>query len=201
VVLRERDESRPRATSNDDHALVLRARRGDVAAFGTLIERHRDVALRVAGRIAGPRDAEDAVQDAFLRAFHRLETFRGEAPFRSWLLQIVHHAALTVAGRRRRTDREEPGVEEVISDADGSRLPAERLEHRERIERLQRKLGQLRPAHRAVVALRDIEGLSYEEIAMITETPLGSVKGRLHRGRNELIELLRANTYDWGIPG
>jgi RNA polymerase sigma-70 factor (ECF subfamily) len=187
-------------TAVDDDALVLRARRGDIGAFGTLVERHRDVALRVAGRIAGPADAEDAAQDAFMRAFHRLETFRGEAPFRAWLLQIVHHAALTVQGRRRRTDREERDVEESVSDTDGTRLPAERLEQRERSERLQRKLAQLPPAHRAVVALRDIEGLSYEEIATITEMPLGSVKGRLHRGRHELIELLRANTYDWGIP-
>ena len=56
------------------------------------------------------------------------------------------------------------------------------------------------PAHRVVLVLRDIEGLSYEEIATVTETPLGSVKARLHRARGELIEILRRNTYDWELP-
>ena len=58
----------------------------------------------------------------------------------------------------------------------------------------------LSPAHRVVLVLRDIEGFSYEEIAMVTETPLGSVKGRLHRARGELIDILRHNTYDWELP-
>jgi RNA polymerase sigma-70 factor (ECF subfamily) len=58
----------------------------------------------------------------------------------------------------------------------------------------------LSPAHRAVLVLRDIEGLTYEEIAEVTETPLGSVKGRLHRARGELIDILRRNTYDWELP-
>lgn len=75
------------------------------------------------------------------------------------------------------------------------------LEERERRDRLQRKLDLLRPAHRAVLVLRDVEGLSYDEIAEITQSPLGSVKGRLHRARGELIDLLRANTYDWELPG
>jgi RNA polymerase sigma-70 factor, ECF subfamily len=58
----------------------------------------------------------------------------------------------------------------------------------------------LTPAHRAVLVLRDVEGLSYDEIAETTDTPLGSVKGRLHRARRELIGILRENTYDWGLP-
>ena len=80
------------------------------------------------------------------------------------------------------------------------REPAERLETRERIERLERKLHGLSHQHRTVLVLRDAEGLSYEEIAEITDTPIGSVKGRLHRARGEFIEMLRANTYDWELP-
>ena len=83
------------------------------------------------------------------------------------------------------------------------RPPAEQLEERERRERrerLQEKLTLLRPEHRAVLALRDLEGFSYEEIAEVTESPLGSVKGRLHRPRGELIGILHANTYDWELP-
>jgi RNA polymerase sigma factor (sigma-70 family) len=78
--------------------------------------------------------------------------------------------------------------------------PVSQLEERERRERLELKLGALRREHRIVLVLRDLEGLSYEEIATVTESPVGSVKGRLHRARNELIEIMRANTYDWGLP-
>ncbi len=74
------------------------------------------------------------------------------------------------------------------------------LEVNERRDRLGAKLRLMRPSHRVVLVLRDLEGLSYEEIAEATETPLGSVKGRLHRARLELIEILRANTYDWELP-
>ena len=182
-----------------DSALVQRTRAGDLAAFTTLVERHRDVVLRVATRVVGPADAEDVAQDAFLRAYHRLERFRGDAAFRSWLLQITHNAALDALGRGRRTIAVgEAGAE--VPDADGARIPAQRLEQRERSQRLRAKISTVTPAHRAVLVLRDIEGLAYDEIATVTETPVGSVKGRLHRARGELIDLLRRNTYDWELP-
>jgi RNA polymerase sigma-70 factor (ECF subfamily) len=185
-----------------DRSLVQAATRGDLKAFEALVERHRAVVVRVAARVVGPQDAEDVAQDAFLRAFHRLERFRGDATFRTWLLQITHNTALNALARRRdattpldavaEEERPEPGVQ---------RTPAERLESRERRERLDLKLKALSPAHRAVLVLRDVEGFSYDEIAEITESPLGSVKGRLHRARGELAELLRSNTYDWELPG
>ena len=87
-----------------------------------------------------------------------------------------------------------------MPDDDRERTPAERLEDRERRERLELKIRLLSPPHRAVLVLRDVEGLSYEEIADVTESPLGSVKGRLHRARGELIDILRQNTYDWELP-
>jgi RNA polymerase sigma-70 factor (ECF subfamily) len=86
------------------------------------------------------------------------------------------------------------------SEPSASRPPAERLELRERIERLERKLRGLSAEHRAVLVLRDAEGMSYEEIADITDSPLGTVKGRLHRARREFVEMLRANSYDWELP-
>jgi len=182
-----------------DPVLVDRARGGDLRAFEALVERHRDVVFRVAARIVGRDAAEDVSQDAFLRAFHRLHHFRGEAPFRAWLLQIAHHAALDAVRRRRIVDEDSDAAEEA-PEPDAQRLPAERLERRERAERLESKLGRLRYEHRAVLVLRDLEGLSYEQIAVATETPVGTVKGRLHRARGELIDLLRANTYDWNLP-
>lgn len=181
--------------------LVTRTLRGDLGAFESIVERHRDVVFRVAARIVGPEEADDVSQDAFLRAFHRLSSFKGEAPFRSWLLQITHHAAINAATRRRPvpvdTEREQAAEPD---STDAGRQPAEQLERSERQERLQLKLGMLRPSYRSLVVLRDLEGLSYEEIAGLLEMPIGSVKGRLHRARGELIELLRHNTYDWELP-
>ena len=84
-----------------DGDLVDRARGGDLSAFGELVERHADVVFRVAARVVGPDEAQDISQDAFLRAFHRLSTFRGQAPFRAWLLQIAHNAALNALARKR----------------------------------------------------------------------------------------------------
>jgi len=181
-----------------DVELVARSARGELVAFEQLVDRHRPVVVRVAARIVGSDEAEDVSQDAFLRAFHRLHHFRGDAPFRSWLLRITHNAALDHLGRR----RPEPVDPETLETAEQSlsRQPAERLEVRERIERLERKLRGLSPQHRTVLVLRDAEGLSYAEIADITDTPIGSVKGRLHRARVEFIEMLRANTYDWELP-
>ena len=182
----------------DDSRLVQRATRGELSAFEHLVDRHRPVVIRVAARIVGSDEAEDVSQDAFLRAFHRLDRFRGDAPFRSWLLRITHNAALDHLARR----RAEPVDPETLDTGEPSaaRPPADRLEVRERIERLERKLRGLSPQHRVVLVLRDAEGLTYEEIADITETPLGSVKARLHRARREFVEMLRANTYDWELP-
>jgi RNA polymerase sigma-70 factor (ECF subfamily) len=188
-----------RAPMATDEELVARARGGDLSAFETLVDRHRPIVTRVAARIAGPSDADDVAQDAFLRAYHRLGRFRGEGSFRSWLLQIAHNAALTTIGRR----RSDPAglAPEPDREPGAAKTPAQRLEERERRDRLEQKLRALRPEHRAVLVLRDVEGLSYEEIASVTESPLGSVKGRLHRARAELIDVLRHNTYDWELPG
>jgi RNA polymerase sigma-70 factor (ECF subfamily) len=188
-----------KAPVDEDTVLVAGVTRGDLGAFEQLVERHRDVVVRVAARIVGEEEAEDVSQDAFLRAFHRLERFRGDAPFRSWLLRITHNAALDHVARRR-PEPVDPSELDSSEPDRAQRAPAERLEVRERIERLERKLHGLAPAHRAVLVLKDVEGFSYEEIAAITETPLGSVKGRLHRARREFIDMLRANTYDWELP-
>jgi RNA polymerase sigma-70 factor, ECF subfamily len=186
------------AHERDDIELVRRTTRGELSAFEQLVERHRPVVVRVAARIVGSHEAEDVSQDAFLRAFHRLDHFRGDAPFRSWLLRITHNAALDHLARR----RPEPVDPSTLDATEQSQMrpPADRLEVRERVERLERKLRGLSYQHRVVLVLRDAEGMSYEEIADITDTPLGSVKGRLHRARREFIEMLRANTYDWELP-
>jgi RNA polymerase sigma-70 factor (ECF subfamily) len=183
-----------------DERLIERTLEGELAAFEQLVERHRGIVFRTAARIVGPDDAEDVSQDAFLRAFHRLEQYRGQAAFRTWLLQIVQNAALNTLARARRRPAEPVAESPDVADRDPVRQPATQLEHRERQQRLELKLASVRPEYRSLLVLRDVEGLSYTEIANILGIPLGSVKGRLHRARGELIQLLRNNTYDWELP-
>ncbi len=188
-------------TTERDDILVERTLQGDLRAFEELVERHRDVVFRVAARIVGPEDAADVSQDAFLRAFHRLSGYKGDAYFRVWLLQITHNAAINTATRRRPQPVDAQLELGESSDAsDSERRPVESLERREQERRMQLKLGSLRPSYRSLIVLRDVEGLAYDEIAELLEMPVGSVKGRLHRARAELIELLRNNTYDWELP-
>jgi len=182
-----------------DDLLVARAASGDLGAFSVLVQRHRGAVLRVATRLVGPDDADDVTQDAFLRAFHRLGKLRQAGAFRAWLMRIVQHSALDVLERRRRVDERLTG-EHPPHEPAHERTPARLLEEDERRTRLGHKLALLRPDYRILLVLRDHEGWSYEEIADVTGTPLGSVKGRLHRARRELIDLLRRNAYDWELP-
>jgi RNA polymerase sigma-70 factor, ECF subfamily len=184
--------------TDPDQPLVRAALAGDLQAFEQLVERHRDVVFRVVARlVASDQEAEDLTQDTFLRAFHRLERYRGEAPFRSWLLRIAHNTAVTYVTQAGRAATH--SLDEIAGSLEAG-SPADQLERRERRERLDKKLKGLGRAHRTVLVLRDIEGLSYEEIARITDAPVGSVKGRLHRARSEFIDVLRHNTYDWELP-
>jgi RNA polymerase sigma-70 factor, ECF subfamily len=183
-----------------DETLIARTLEGELAAFEALVERHRAVVFRVAARIVGPDDADDVSQDTFLRAFHRLDQYRGTAPFRTWLLQITQNTALNALAWARRRPSAPTDEAPETPDRDPQRQPVSELERRERRRRLELKLDALRPEYRSLLVLRDLEGLSYSEIAGVLEMPLGSVKGRLHRARSELIELLRNNTYDWELP-
>ena len=183
--------------ADSDERLVQASLAGDLRAFETLVERYRDVVYRVAARIAGEDDADDVVQDTFLRAYHRLERYRGDGPFRAWLLRIAHNVALSHAQR----EAGAIALSQVEAEpAEGRPSPVDQVEAGERRRRLAIKVKGLSRQHRTVLVLRDVEGLTYEEIAQVTQAPLGSVKARLHRARAELIELLRANTYDWDLP-
>ncbi len=189
-----------RQPMDPDATLIERTLEGDLTAFEALVERHRAVVYRVAARIVGPHDADDVSQDTFLRAFHRLGQYRGTASFRTWLLQITQNTALNALDWTRRRPSAPADDAPEAPDPDPQRQPVSELERQERRERLELKLDALRPEYRSLVVLRDLEGLSYDEIAGVLEMPLGSVKGRLHRARGELIELLRNNTYDWELP-
>src|SRR3712207_2920511 len=146
-----------RSLTVSDEALARRAVGGDIGAFEALVQRHRPVVLRVVTRIVGRDDAEDVAQDVFLRAFHRLGQFRGDSPFRAWLLRIAHNTALNAAMRRRPEESLDNGQGEDVPLPSSERPPADQLEVEERRERLALKLREIQPTHRAVLVLRDLE--------------------------------------------
>ena len=189
-----------------ERELVEATLEGRIEAFGELVERHRPSVQRLAERIVGSREeGEDVTQDAFLNAFNRLDSLQNRAGFKSWLMQIAYNRALSVSDRRRRSPvalDPEGEVDAIAADpeANARKAPARELEEGERRRRMAAKIALISAANRGPLVLRDVEGYSYEEIAELTDSPAGSVKGRIHRARKQLIELLRNNTYDWELP-
>jgi len=170
-----------------DAELVERARTGDVDAFSYLIERDRDPALRLAYGIAGD-EAEDAVQDAFVKAFRKLHTFRTGSAFRPWLFTIVANEA---RNRRRSMSRRSSLELRVRAQPQASAAASDvvALEHAQR-ERLVAAVNQLSDDHREVVALRFFAGLSESETADVLGCPRGTAKSRLSRALDGLRDAL-----------
>ncbi len=172
--------------TQDSHA-VRAAQAGDVDAFGELVHRHRTAVYRVALRMLGnPSDAEDAAQEAFVQAWRGLPTFRGESSVATWLYRIVVNRCLNVL---RAQEPAEPFAETLEAPASG---PNHIVEVRGELEALKLAVPRLTPEQRAPFVLRELEGLSYEEIGEVLEISLPAVKGRLHRARLEVLDAMRS---------
>lgn len=144
------------------------------------------VALRMLG---DPAEAEDAAQEAFVRAHRALPEFRGEARLSTWLYAIVSRLCLTrLEARGRRRIEPDPAVLERLPDPAAD--PGAAAEQGEAAAALRQALGELAEERRIVVVLCDLEGLSYEEIARVLEVPVGTVRSRLHRARSDLRDKL-----------
>lgn len=184
-------EGRP----TEESELIERAKRGDVTAYEDLIRRYQDAALRTASLIAGdPAEAEDAVQDAFVKAHAALGRFRPGAPFRPWILRI---AANEARNRRRSAGRRAGLALRVAEDRrvdDAAPSPeAAVLVHERRLALLE-ALGRLREDDRLVIGYRILLDLSEAETAEALRTPRGTVKSRLSRALGRLREALTAGT-------
>ena len=193
----------PALGKDDDEAgLLARARGGDRAAFEGLVERHLSQVWRVVWRIVRhDQDAEDVVQETFLTAWRSLGDFREEAALSTWLHRIavtraLHHVE-RASERMRRVSRsiddEETGPAALIALEGGrsrgaAESPLRQLESKELLARLQECLDKLPAAWRAVLALRDVDALAYDEIARVLEVALGTVRSRLARARMALKE-------------
>ncbi|MHB1810088.1 MAG: RNA polymerase sigma factor [Solirubrobacteraceae bacterium] len=166
-----------------DDVLLAAARAGDVEAFAVLVRRHQARVYRVALRLLGSEaDAEEATQDAFVRAWRALGGFRGQSGLSTWLYRIVTNGCLTMIATRRVAA---PLSEDVPSPRDG---PAEEVQRRERFAAIAREIAILPPEQRAALVLREFEGLSYEEVAQVLGVSLAAVKGRIHRARASVLK-------------
>ncbi len=179
-----------------DQVLVERAQRGDAIAFSELVTRHYRRAVRVAfGLLKNPDDAEDVVQDAFTRVHQRLGDFAGASAFYTWLYRIVVNLSIDALRRRpreRRVDLEAESAREALRSTDelwpryDDTQPLESAERRQLGARLERALGELPEIHQAVILLREIEGMSYEEIAKTLKIKKGTVMSRLFHARRAM---------------
>jgi RNA polymerase sigma-70 factor, ECF subfamily len=188
----------PASAVFDESALVERARAGDAAAFSELVEHYDRRVFRMAKQITqNDDDAEDVLQETFLKAYTHLSDFQGNSKFYTWLVRIAVNEALMKL-RKRRSDRTVPldepidtGEDEMIREiAVWDENPEETYSRDELAQILDQAVQSLKPAYRTVFILRDIEELSIEETAEALKLSISAVKSRLLRARLQLREKL-----------
>lgn len=184
---------------NDSH-LVRLSRRGDREAFRELVERyHRKVLAVAMGMLHNREDALDVAQETFARAYQNLPRFKGDSAFYTWLYRIVVNLSIDFQRRERRAGRlsldeeGEPGGEgrgvQLVAPSEGG--PFARARSGELARRVREAIDELTPDHKAVILLREVEGLSYEEISQVMQCAKGTVMSRLHYARKKLQARLR----------
>lgn len=186
------------AVSPEEKALIERCKRGDLAAFNELVKKYEKQVYNFAYRLTGNYDdANDVAQDAFLRVFNAIGSFRGDASFSTWLFRITTNVFLDERKRARAhphssldeyMELDESSVARQIEDP--SPTPDALMEERERAQVLQQTINSLPEYQRAMVTLYHSQQKSYEEIAEIMELPIGTVKSRLNRARLSMKEKL-----------
>lgn len=178
---------------NDDTQLIAEALTGRSAAFGQLVQKYQDRLYNTVVHVVGSEeDARDVVQEAFVQAFVKLETFQHASAFYTWLYRIAFNVAVSL-GRKKRPKisveqtREATGQEPVDGQAD----PSQQAEQTERCRQVREALAALPEEYRSILILREIDGCCYETIAEILDVPIGTVRSRLHRARLELRDQLK----------
>jgi RNA polymerase sigma-70 factor, ECF subfamily len=186
----------------DDWNLVELAKQGDRSAFGSLVRRHQDRMFNLAYQIVRNReDALDIAQEAFAKAFASLQHFKGDASFATWLHRIVVNLAIDSLRRKQRGGETSYHERQGASEEQKAILvapddPALAMEAKQVRELLARGIAELPPAQRAVLVLREIEGMTYEEIARTVGCTLGTVMSRLFYARRRLRRVLAGHLTD-----
>jgi RNA polymerase sigma-70 factor (ECF subfamily) len=180
-----------------ERLLLARLRRGEPEAFEELVRRHQDRVYDFCVRMLADREeANDLVQEIFVSVHQNLGKFREDARLSTWIFRISKNQCLNRLkylkrrGRGRSDEYGDVGEDALSGAMEAPPSPEMALESARERARVQWAISQLEPDARMLVALRDIEGLSYEEIIEITELPEGTVKSRLHRAREKLADLL-----------
>src|SRR5262245_35825177 len=186
----------PPSGPDDERDLIRRCLAGDVSAFEPLVERYRQRVWRLAYQVLGDREeAWDCTQEAFVRAFHSLPSFRGQSAFYTWLFRITVNVA-TDRQRARGAQARAFGAERVPEEEwrrvtpDPGAGPDKAAVQSEQRERIRAALDALPPKARAIIMLSDVDGLSYREIAEVLRCPIGTVMSRLHNARKRLKTLV-----------
>ncbi len=183
-------------SNENDNDLVRTFKSGDHTAFEKIVLKYQDRVYNLCYRFLGDKqEAEDSAQEVFIKVYRALNRFKEKSSFYTWLYRIVMNTCKnrvkSLEYRRAKTrvsidDDQEKGEETFSAVTDKNELPDENLEQREKMIRIQEAIDKLPPDQKTVVILRDVEGLSYEEIADITKTRLGTIKSKLSRARLSL---------------
>jgi RNA polymerase sigma-70 factor (ECF subfamily) len=182
-----------------DQQLVARAQQGDKQAFELLVSKYQRKLLRLISRLVrDPAEAEDVAQDAFIKAYRALPQFRGDSAFYTWLYRIGVNTAknyLVSQGRRPPSSTEKDNEEaETFDDADALRdinTPESILLSKEIATTVNAAMAKLPEELRTAISLREIEGLSYDEISEVMNCPIGTVRSRIFRAREAIAAELR----------
>jgi RNA polymerase sigma-70 factor (ECF subfamily) len=183
----------------DEQSLIAAAQRGNRDAFNELVLSYQDQVYNLAYRIMGdPASASDAAQEAFISAYQHIDGFRGKyaSSFKSWLMRIVSNACYDELRRRKRRpatsiedfEMDEEANPALVSEFEG---PEEHAERQEMARVIQTGIRSLPADQRVTLVLSDVQGFSYQEVAEMTDVPLGTVKSRLARARGKLRDYLR----------
>jgi RNA polymerase sigma-70 factor (ECF subfamily) len=175
-----------------DHNLAQRAATGDVEAFAQLVREHSELVYRVAMRILGYNDAQDASQEVWIRVWRNIKQFRGDSAFSTWLYKITVNTCLSTRRKEQAREAWELNSEltYLLVPLSYEDDPEDAAVAGERREELLRALERVRAEHRAALILRHMEGLSYAEVAQILDVPNGTAKGWVSRGRAALLVAL-----------
>jgi RNA polymerase sigma-70 factor, ECF subfamily len=164
---------------------------GNTAAFDDFVRRHQDRLFYAVHRLVETsEDAADVVQDAFVRAFINLESFRGDSNLYTWVYRIAYHLVISQKRKKRPVvSLDDARGPDPVDTSDGVH-PGEAIERQEDKAGLYAALDSLSPGYRDLLVMRDLDGLRYDEIAHVLAVPIGTVRSRLHRARLELRQLL-----------
>jgi len=175
-----------------DDQLIRRTLGGQREAFGELVRRYQDRLYNSMVQILRQEaEAEETVQEAFILALTKLDSFRGNSGFYTWLFRIAYNVAITrIRKRKPIASLENSSAESCLQLPSDLPAPDAGLLERERAEQLMQALGELSDEHRQILVMREMDEMDYAEIAAVLELPVGTVRSRLHRARWQLRELL-----------